>query len=580
MSTAQSSESLPDGIKLQDAFELPTDPNAAYPDFIDALLCAELSRAAYRPEQPEKASIQTLRAEQQRQNKRAKALGFDQAIVCSTPTQQCVIYAKPSHIVIAFEGTHGSHFSKHYRNLSSFFMTWLQDMPEFAANAKVHYGWYNELDSQTLQLSKPSLADDLVLGITGREPKTQSKNTTLWEQIHQTCTALKKQDRYQDSKLYFTGHSAGAAIATIAAAKWSFYEPDIRLDGIYSYGQPRTGNRAFVRALEEKLGNRYYRFELWKDGVPAIPPRGATNDPDGYAHTGNWFPLDREGHALMIPKGEGRTEDTAHLAGQQNGNWYQRLQEAFANMQRRRDEIVSTRSANPDPDTLALRKQLQDAGAVEAHLIRSYCRALHAYVSRNLAKEMDKQLGEQSNQDLLFHLIGLDQDLRESAPFLAKDSPQRQAVETLHHALNRTLSEWERLRENRMEYAGFNEEKSDASEGLVFGFIKRFIKSDDNPKDHGRTGAIARFIRHHTLGTQVDILHDKIQDALGALQPQGRSVAQAKPVGYLIEHLQKLDQDLSARFDKTQVASPPTICYPASQPVSERVQPAASLART
>lgn len=40
-------------------------------------------------------------------------------------------------------------------------------------------------------------------------------------------------------KLFISGHSLGAALATIAAARLAFEHSDINVSGVYSLGSPR-----------------------------------------------------------------------------------------------------------------------------------------------------------------------------------------------------------------------------------------------------------------------------------------------------------------------------------------------------
>ncbi|HZN33966.1 MAG TPA: trypsin-like peptidase domain-containing protein [Pirellulaceae bacterium] len=84
--------------------------------------------------------------------------------------------------------------------------------------------------------------------------------------------------------LLLTGHSLGAALATIAAAelhdRW-------RIAGIYTYGQPRVGFSSFVSFFNQRFGTKLYRFVNDDDIVPRIPP--------GYQHVGRLFHFTAQG---------------------------------------------------------------------------------------------------------------------------------------------------------------------------------------------------------------------------------------------------------------------------------------------
>ncbi|KAK8066310.1 hypothetical protein PG997_013057 [Apiospora hydei] len=93
-----------------------------------------------------------------------------------------------------------------------------------------------------------------------------------------------------DYKIVFTGHSLGAAIATVAAA----YE---RAAGhaidLYTYGSPRVGNRAFVDFVTKQAGLEY-RVTHLADPVPRLPPIFAN-----YRHTSPEYWLS-DGEATTI----------------------------------------------------------------------------------------------------------------------------------------------------------------------------------------------------------------------------------------------------------------------------------------
>lgn len=81
--------------------------------------------------------------------------------------------------------------------------------------------------------------------------------------------AVKKaHDANPTYKIVFTGHSLGAAMATLSAA-------NLRARGyaidIYSYGSPRVGNRAFAEFVTKQPGTEN-RLTHGNDPVPRLPP--------------------------------------------------------------------------------------------------------------------------------------------------------------------------------------------------------------------------------------------------------------------------------------------------------------------
>lgn len=80
-------------------------------------------------------------------------------------------------------------------------------------------------------------------------------------------------------KLWMTGHSLGAALATLAADRWA------GVQGVYTYGSPRVGDDQFQAAYDI----RTFRVVNGGDIVAHVPPRGP------YHHVGALIPIDPQG---------------------------------------------------------------------------------------------------------------------------------------------------------------------------------------------------------------------------------------------------------------------------------------------
>jgi triacylglycerol lipase len=67
-------------------------------------------------------------------------------------------------------------------------------------------------------------------------------------------------------RIWFTGHSLGAALATLAAARFAHSA------GVCTLGSPRVGNRAFASAFAARFGGRARRYVADTDVVTHVPP--------------------------------------------------------------------------------------------------------------------------------------------------------------------------------------------------------------------------------------------------------------------------------------------------------------------
>lgn len=88
--------------------------------------------------------------------------------------------------------------------------------------------------------------------------------------------------------IWVAGHSLGAALATLAAAR--IIEAGGTIAGVYTYGQPRTGLRDFRSAYDDKLKEITFRVVNHIDLVTRVPLLI-----QGYRHIGRMVYFDHSG---------------------------------------------------------------------------------------------------------------------------------------------------------------------------------------------------------------------------------------------------------------------------------------------
>lgn len=107
----------------------------------------------------------------------------------------------------------------------------------------------------------------------------------------------------QGKRLWLCGHSLGGALAVLASHRLlhegvtdggAKVMPS--LGPVYTFGQPRVGDPAFAREVDQHLGSRYFRSVNNRDSVPLVPPT-----PMGYEHAGHVLYFNEFGRFVMDP---------------------------------------------------------------------------------------------------------------------------------------------------------------------------------------------------------------------------------------------------------------------------------------
>lgn len=134
-------------------------------------------------------------------------------------------------VILSFRGTETKIDT--FENMVSSVMQWLRNF-NFAQTAKqgyrVHSGFENELNS-----------------------------------VYRSIAHMVRDHGATRKKLLVTGHSAGGALATLAARR--LREDGIAVEGAYVFASPRVGDRSFAESYNVPL----YRFEYQDDIVPHVP---------------------------------------------------------------------------------------------------------------------------------------------------------------------------------------------------------------------------------------------------------------------------------------------------------------------
>jgi triacylglycerol lipase len=123
------------------------------------------------------------------------------------------------------------------------------------------------------------------------------------------AAALRRFESFPAGRVWFTGHSLGGALATLAHAR----APGA---GLVTFGAPRVGDREFAAAFP----GRAWRVVNNNDFVPRLPP-------PPYRHVGRLRYFDRRGRLLAAPPPAVRLAD--RLRGHAD-----RVLDAFARLSR------------------------------------------------------------------------------------------------------------------------------------------------------------------------------------------------------------------------------------------------------
>ncbi len=215
-----------------DLFSRLDDPIAEKTRLEQSLLFAELSQIAYMPPEP------ALEC--------AHKIGFDEAIFFDRDGAQAYRFRNASDCVIVCRGTEPTDWNDVKADVNA--VTVLAE-----AVGRVHSGFKREVDD-------------------------------LWPFIERALSGNRQ-------PLWFAGHSLGGAMATICARRYRLSRMGHWVQGLFTYGSPRVGNRAYVNYCRLV----HYRWVNNNDIVTRVPPTWW-----GYRHGGREMYIDALGRVRSV----------------------------------------------------------------------------------------------------------------------------------------------------------------------------------------------------------------------------------------------------------------------------------------
>lgn len=160
---------------------------------------------------------------------------------------QCIAAADQDSVVVALRGTQADKVEDWIVDLNF-------DLVPGPLSGRVHEGFYDALSN-------------------------------IWSELD---AVVRRWCEQRPRKLWVTGHSLGAALAALAVARW--LDASFPVAGLYTFGQPRTGDRDFARHFDFEFRPHAFRIVNKLDIVTRTPPRSL-----GYWHLGTYVYLDDEG---------------------------------------------------------------------------------------------------------------------------------------------------------------------------------------------------------------------------------------------------------------------------------------------
>lgn len=242
--------------------------------YTPAALCAEFSRLAYTPFEHDPGCVDQLRID-------VSKVGFTILDLVSVADTQVLVLQRDATLVLAFRGT-----LVQYRKGRL-------DWTDLRTDADFwHRYWRHQ--SKELRLAQVLLGEGEARVHSGFAKALEC----VWPLLQLHIEHL------QPQQIWLTGHSLGAALATLAASRLRHHS------GVttYVFGSPRVGNEAFRRLLADAP---LYRYVFCADIVCRVPPAFFLD----YVHVGEPCYIDRRGRCRnLIPREIRRDRSMAQLS--------------------------------------------------------------------------------------------------------------------------------------------------------------------------------------------------------------------------------------------------------------------------
>lgn len=155
----------------------------------------------------------------------------------------------------------------------------------YACDTEAHIAWNDEYIICFFRGTQPDQIGDIISDLRFRKKQSHTQGfvhsgfkdslDVVWDDMEILLNIIDNGKR----TFLFTGHSLGAALATLAAARW------LKETIVYTFGSPRCGDKQFVIGFD--LENTHHRFTNDSDIVPHLPPRFMD-----FVHTGRRHVID------------------------------------------------------------------------------------------------------------------------------------------------------------------------------------------------------------------------------------------------------------------------------------------------